>query len=78
MGTLCFTALKGCRRSAIAAGVKSESMSHSDSSCHRQSQSLVCYAATRFPPRRLPHDAHLGRGAGDRAVPQNAAAPERG
>ena len=35
-------AMKGCRRSAIAAGVKSESMSHSDSSCHRQSQSLVC------------------------------------
>jgi len=43
---LCVTALKGCRRSAIAAGVKSESMSHSDSSCHRQSQSLVCSGDT--------------------------------
>jgi hypothetical protein len=33
-------AMKGCRRSAIAAGVKAESMSHSDTSCHRRSQSL--------------------------------------
>jgi hypothetical protein len=59
-GTCCLTARKGCRRSAIAAGVKSESMSHSDSSCRGRCQSRAvrpqrtqqATQRTQLPPQR--------------------------